>query len=238
MVQSISQKKADPEMEALNGTLDKLLEIQNPGKIKKEKAFGAKDKVFAVTANGSNSESSYFGNASNEKANSFLSDGDQPKDSAKSRVIMAVVHNEQTILAGSVVKLRLVQDVFVNGERIPAGSFVFGNSSIDDARLKVTVHSIQFQNHLYPVALSVVDIDGIEGINIPGSNGREVAKQSVDQGAQSIGGLSFDQSLKAQAAAAGVNAAKNLLSKQVKQVRVTIKAGYKVLLKDENEKNN
>jgi conjugative transposon TraM protein len=243
MVQSISQKKADPEMEALNGTLDKLLELQNPGKGKKASmgvtvTENKNNPVFSVSANGLPGESSYFGNASNEKANSFLSDRDQPKDSAKSRVIMAVVHNEQTILAGSVVKLRLVQDVFVNGERIPAGSFVFGNSSIDDVRLKVAVHSIQYQNHLYRVALSVVDIDGIEGINIPGSNGREVAKQSVDQGIQSVGGLSFDPSLKAQAAAAGVNAAKNLLSKQVKQVRVTIKAGYKVLLKDENEKNN
>lgn len=238
MVQSISQKKADPEMEALNGTLDKLLELQNTERSKMETVANTKNKLFAVTAIGLYSESSYFGNASGKNSNSFLSDGDQTRDSAKSGVIIAVVHNEQTLLAGSVVKLRLLQDVFINGERIPAGSFVFGNSSIDNERLKVSIHSIQFQNHLYPVALSVVDMDGIEGINIPGSAGREVAKQSVDQGVQSLGGLSFDPSIKAQAAASGLNAAKSLFSKNVKQVRVTIKAGYKVLLKDDNEKNN
>ena len=119
-----------------------------------------------------------------------------------------------------------------------SGSFVFGNSSIDNERLQVAVSSIQFQHHLYPVALTVFDMDGLAGINIPGSAGREVIKQSTDQGIQSIGGLSFDPSLKAQAAAAGVNAAKSLLGKSVKRLRVTIKAGYMLLLKDLNDKNN
>lgn len=238
MVQSISQKKSDPEMDALNGTLDKILEIQNPGRVKKEIVSDKKSKMFAVTSNGLNSESSYFGKSSESGGNRFLSERDDTKDSLKSGTIMAVVHNEQTLLGGSVIKLRLLQEVFVNGDRIPAGSFVFGNSSIDNERLKVSVSSIQYQNHLYPVELTVFDMDGIEGINIPGSSGREVVKQSADQGIQSLGGLSFDPSLKAQAAAAGVNAAKSLLGKNVKQVRVTVKAGYKVLLRDENEKSN
>jgi len=238
MMQSLNQKKTDPEMDALNGTLDKLLEIQNPGRAKKQTTSDKGNKVFAVTANGLSNEKSYFGTASVNHANSFLSEGDGPKDSAKAGTIIAVVHSEQTLLAGSVVKMRLLQDVFVNGERIPVGIFVFGYSSIDNERLKVTVSSIQFQNRLYPVALTVFDMDGLEGINIPGSAGRDVVKQSADQGIQSVGGLSFDPSLKAQAAAVGVNAAKSLLSKKIKQERVTVKAGYRVLLKDENEKSN
>ena len=238
MVQSIGQKKTDPEIEALNGTLDKLLEIQNPGRIKKESPINEKSKLFAVTAIGAESERSYFGNVSGGRLNQFLSDSDEQKDSIRAGAIMAAVHSEQILLAGSVVKLRLLQDVFVNGARIPVGSFVFGNSSIDNERLKVVVTSIQYQHRLYPVALTVFDMDGLEGINIPGSAGRDVIKQSADQGIQSIGGLSFEPSLKAQAAAAGVNAAKSLLSKKVKAERVTVKAGYKVLLKDENEKSN
>ncbi len=238
MVQSISQKKTDPEIEALNGTLDKLLEIQNPGRIKQETPAKAKNKLFAVTANESNSERSYFGADSAKNTIGFLSDADALKDSLRNGTILAVVHNEQTLLVGSIVKLRLLQDVLVNGVRIPVGSFVFGNSSIDNERVKVTVTSIQFQNRLYPVALTVFDVDGLKGINIPGSAGREVIKESADKGIQSVGGLTFDPSLKAQAAAVGVNAAKSLFSKKVKLLRVTVKAGYRVLLKDENEKNN
>jgi len=44
----------------------------------------------------------------------------------------------------------------------------------------------------------------------------------------------MDQSLKAQAMSAGVQAAKGLFSKKVKQIKVTIKAGYKILLMDAN----
>ncbi len=238
MIQSINQKKADPEMDALNGTLDKLLEIQNPGRIVKEMVSDKKSKVFAVSANGLKSDIKYFGNASRSLSNTFLSEMDEIKDSVKAGVIMAAVHNEQTLSIGSVIKLRLLQDIFVNGELIPMGSFLFGYSSIDNERLKVVVSSIQFQNRLYPVALKVFDMDGLEGINIPGSVGRDVMKQSVDQSIQSVGGMSFDPSLKTQAATAGLNVAKSLLSKNVKQVRVTVKAGYRVLLKDENDKSN
>lgn len=41
----------------------------------------------------------------------------------------------------------------------------------------------------------------------------------------------------AQAAGMGVEAAKTLLSKKVKLIKVAVKAGYKVLLYDEKEKN-
>jgi len=44
----------------------------------------------------------------------------------------------------------------------------------------------------------------------------------------------MNQSLKAQATNAGIQAAKGLFSKKIKLVRVTVKAGYKILLKDDN----
>lgn len=44
----------------------------------------------------------------------------------------------------------------------------------------------------------------------------------------------LEPSLKAQAAAAGINTVKSLLTRKVKQVKVMVKAGYKVLLRDKN----
>jgi len=54
---------------------------------------------------------------------------------------------------------------------------------------------------------------------------------------QSIGLTSLDPSWSAQAASAGVEAAKTLFSKKVRLIKVTVKAGYQVLLKDEKQKN-
>ncbi len=238
MMQSLDQRKTDPEIEALNGTLEKLIELQNPLKAKKQIIIDQKGKAFAVTAGSVDADTSYFGGGAAKVGNGFFSDAGEERDSARRGLIAAMVHGEQTLTGGSVIKLRLLQDVFVKGEKIPVGSFLFGHASIDNERLKVIISSIQFQNHLYPVELTVYDMDGIEGISIPGSLSRDVVKQSTDQGIQSVGGFSFDPSLRAQAAAAGVNAVKSLLSKKVKLVRVIVKAGYKVLLKDENQKSN
>ncbi len=236
MVQTIQEHKPDPDIEALNGTLDKLLEMQNPSRSKNSGVI-EKGVVYQVMASGVNNDISFFGK-SKAGTKSFLSDESEEKDSLKGGTIMAVVHNEQTVQDGSIVKLRLLQDVFVKGQTIHVGSFVYGSVSLDGERLQIKITSIQYTQHLYPVELKVFDMDGLEGIHIPGSSGRTSIKQSAEQGIQSSSVLSFDPSFKAQAAAVGVNAAKSLLSKKVKLERVTVKAGYKVMLKDESFKES
>jgi hypothetical protein len=80
------------------------------------------------------------------------------------------------------------------------------------------------------VKLEVFDLDGISGLYIPGAITREVAKQSADQSSQAIGISPLDPSLGAQAANAGLEMAKTLFSKKTKLVKVSVKAGYQVLL--------
>jgi hypothetical protein len=46
---------------------------------------------------------------------------------------------------------------------------------------------------------------------------------------------SLDNSLELQAASAGIEAAKGLLSKKAKLAKVTLKAGYHILLKDKSQ---
>ena len=81
-------------------------------------------------------------------------------------------------------------------------------------------------------------MDGISGIYIPGAITRDVAKQSVDHATQGFGLTTLDPSLAAQAANAGIEAARSLVSKKVKLMKVTLKAGYRVLLQDEQQKIN
>lgn len=77
-------------------------------------------------------------------------------------------------------------------------------------------------------------MDGLPGIFVPGSINRDAAKGAVDNNLQLVEMTSMNPSLKAQAAATGISAAKNLLSRKVKQVKVTVKSGYKVLLKSKD----
>lgn len=90
---------------------------------------------------------------------------------------------------------------------------------------------------MFPVSLSVYDMDGMEGIYVPGALSRDVGKQSSDRAIQGINIPIIDPSLGAQAANAGIEAAKTFLGRKTKQIQVSVKAGYKVLLKDANAKS-
>ena len=91
---------------------------------------------------------------------------------------------------------------------------------------------------MFPVELTVYDLDGLHGIYMPGAINREVAKASADRSVQTLGVPSLDDSWGAQAAGVGIEAAKTLFSKKAKLVKVVVKAGYQVLLRDEKQKQN
>ena len=222
----------DPEMEAINTTLDKLIAIQHPQK--SAAAGGSRESDSYSVSAGQESDTTYFGKK-NARKNQPAFHNDVARTVIGTGAIAAVVATEQILQSGCVVKLELRVAVLVNGVTLPAGTNVFGTASLEGERLLIHIPSIRFQNNLLPVSLNVYDMDGLEGIYVPGSIARDVAKASADNAIQSAGISGFDLSLKTQAAAAGIGAAKSLLSKKVKQVRVTVAAGYQVLLHDNKQ---
>jgi conjugative transposon TraM protein len=145
-----------------------------------------------------------------------------------------VIHDTQELVDGATVKMRLVDAVTIQGRNISAGQFLFGTCAINGERLTIEINSVRDGNALLPVALSVFDLDGLEGIYIPGAITRDAAKQASGNALQNVQLMSLDPSIGAQAAAAGVEAAKGLLGKKAKLIKVTVKAGYQILLKDNN----
>ena len=244
----------DPEMKQIDGVLEKLLDIQHPDRAReklREQSELKKGQVFAVqtqpaqenitmirqpkesiplSTDSSGLLSKVF--AVHVQQNSFYGLEDEIEQDQSGNAIEAVVHDTQELVAGSTVKMRLLNDVYINGKLISKDRFIYGTAAINGERLTIAINSVRNSNSLFPVSLSAYDLDGIEGIYIPGAITRDVAKQSSDQAMQSLQFMTMDQSLKTQAANAGLQAAKGLFSKKVKLIRVTVKAGYKILLKD------
>jgi conjugative transposon TraM protein len=106
---------------------------------------------------------------------------------------------------------------------------------MSNERLKISITSVRSGNAILPVALEVFDMDGLAGIYIPGSINRDVAKESADNAVNSMGLTSLDPSIGAQAATAGIEAAKTLISKKVRLVKVTLPAGYTIFLQDKKQ---
>lgn len=240
MMQSMNTANGeDPEIKQLNGTLEKILDIQHPQRIKEKlqaKSEKQKENVFPINTQ---LQTASIGLIDTGKDKMKTQPGFYGLEERGSMLIHntsaeATVYGNQVLENGAVVQLRLATDIYVNGLLIPKGNPVNGTANLNNERLEVEINTIRYGNFLLPVKLEVYDMDGLPGIYIPGSISRDVTKQSADNTLQLMELTSVDPTMKAQLAAAGVNTLKSLISKKVKQVKVMVKTGYKVLLRDKN----
>lgn len=260
MQQMQSSKEPDTELNQLNDMLGKIMDIQNPERVQerlRQQSEQNKGKAFALEAPPENVISRleprqdfstminrYNGDTlpgafqSYVNSNRFYSLDEAAAEGRTGRAISAVIPEAQILVSGATVKLRLSEDVYIAGVKVPKNHFVYGQASLNGDRLQVAISSIEFNKRILPVALTVYDKkDGLAGINIPGAITRDVAKRSAAQSVQGLGTISsLDPSFGAQMATAGLNMAQNLVGRSAKLVRVTVAAGYAVLLKDDNQK--
>ena len=235
----------DPEMNQLNGMLDKIMDIQHPERFNeqvKQNSSRHPETTYPVNLPPQRNNISLLVSETEWRSKLYTDTGfysiqESPDAELNSpNAIEAVIHETRTLVNGSIVKLRLLTDIYINGTLLPKGNFVYGKASLNGERLNIEIASLLYKNSLYPVSLSVYDMDGMDGVFIPGAISRDVAKESADRAIQGLALNSLDPSIGAQAAGAGIETAKNLLTKKVKLVKVVVKAGYKVLLKDKKQR--
>jgi conjugative transposon TraM protein len=256
MMQMMSSGSSeDPEMKQINGMLDKILDVQHPERVNERlkaefpkshkdllevKPALKEDNISLVDSKSTalldaDPDSPEFSEPVAQ--NSFYGlDDEANADSETGNSMDAVVHGTQSVVAGSTIKMRLLSDVTIKGQTIRKGQFIYGVCSISGERLIISINSLRNENMLLPVSLKVFDLDGLEGIYTPGAITRDAAKQATNNSIQEVQLSSLDNSIGMQAATAGVSAAKGLFSKKVKLIKVTVKAGYHILLKDANQK--
>jgi hypothetical protein len=244
--------QVDPDLEKLNGIMDKILRIKYPDQERAiDTAAPAADRRTASLVIAAPKEEGVGELQTVEEkverdsvtdemleASGFTELDDVPTDPVPDNTVEAVVAHDQTLVSGESLDLRLAQEVIVGGVLMPAGTTFSGKASLSGERLQVTVSAIRQGSRVVPVSLEVIGLDGMAGIREPGSINRDAAKESADEAAGSLGVTSFDATLGGQAAAAGVQAAKSLLSRKIRLVRVSVPAGYRVLLINKKSLNH
>lgn len=242
LMQKLNEKPGSPptedtELRQLNGMLDKIMDIQHPERVKERlqsnPSTANKQSIYTVSREPPAGNISLFGGADSSQvlpANTFYGLQTGSKASEQQNAIPAVVPENQTLVNGAEIRLRTLADLWVGGHRVPRDHFIYGTVSLNNERLVVSIKSIQDAGSVYPVKMEVYNLDGQQGIYIPGAITRDVLKQSADNAIQSVALQSLDPSIGAQAASAGIETAKQLLSKKVKLVKVQVKAGYRLLI--------
>lgn len=250
MMKTITSTESEQkEIEQLSGMLETILDIQHPERVQQRLTANRQEKEsLPVSIKGDENTVSLLEKEQadqqgvnkvtvdswdNDPPNGFFSWSESSKSQQVRNTIPAVIHETQRVVNGSTVKLRLTQDVTINGILLPKDNFVFGTAQLSGERLKIHIEDIRCEDSIYPIDLTVYDLDGMEGIYVRGAITRDAVKQSADRNIATLGISSLDPSLGAQAASAGIEVAKNLLSKKVKLIEVTLKAGYQVLLQNE-----
>ena len=155
--------------------------------------------------------------------------------STEKNTISACVHNNQTVMDGQTVRFRLLEPMLVSGRKIPCNALVVGTAKVQGERLAIVISSLEYRGSIIPVELSVYDTDGQAGIFIPGSMERSAAKEIVaGMGTSAGSSMNFSTDAGAQLAAdlgkGLIQGTSQYFSKKMRSVKVHLKAGYKVLI--------
>ena len=149
--------------------------------------------------------------------------------------IAAVVAGDQTISNGQPVRLRLTEPMWVGNRLIPRNTTVTGSGRLNGERLEIEITSIESDGSVYEVELRVFDTDGQEGINIPNSMESDALKE-IGANMGSTVGSSINISTDAGAQIVSdvgrglLNGVSQYLTKKVREVKVKLKANYRVML--------
>ncbi len=153
------------------------------------------------------------------------------------KAIPAEIAGTVKAVEGSVIELRLLDTIILNGQCIPKGHSVFGTANFSNQRIALEIKNIRLGNQIIPVSLTVFDKrDGMVGLNAPEALFTNALNGGADDAIRSMQLFSMDQSIGTQVAGAGLDAAKGLFSKKVKRVKQKLSAGYPVLLRDNSKK--
>ena len=149
--------------------------------------------------------------------------------------LSVVVDRTTTIRQGDFLRLRLAESARIEGMTLPPNTVLIAQSTIDGNRMKLHVTSVEHAGRILAVKLSAFDLDGQEGLAIPGSEEVSALKE-VGAGVGGTIGTSFtfassakDQ-LIAEAARGVMQGASQLLQKKLRTIKVTVKSGHRLFL--------
>lgn len=149
--------------------------------------------------------------------------------------IRACVHQDQTLMDGQTVKLRLLEPLQAGNIVVPKNTLVSGSAKVQGERLDIQVSSLEYAGNIIPVELAVYDSDGQKGLSVPSSLEQEAAKEAMANIGAGLGtSISFAQSAGQQVAMditrGLMQGGSQYLAKKFRTVKVHLKANYQVML--------
>lgn len=165
LVMDSLEKARDPEYQ-------NKLSAENKLKANKEKMEEFLNTTFNVSKSGINTA---FNAVYKERDNSF---------------IKAVIDEDNKGFLGSRIRFRLLEDIFVGNRKISKGSILYGQiSGFTMQRVDLKIISVFAKGEIFPINLSIYDVDGMKGLYVPQSVFRDMIRE---MGSNSVQGTQMD----------------------------------------------
>jgi conjugative transposon TraM protein len=162
----------------------------------------------------------------------------------EANLIKAIIDEDIKAVDGSRVRLRLLDDVEINGTVVENGTYLYATmSGFGSQRVKGTINSVLVNDEIIKVNLSIYDTDGLEGLYVPSSSFRETAK---DVASGAVGSnMSFNNGTAGssltqwgmQAIQNAYQKTSNAVSKAIRKNKVKLKYGTFVYIINDKEAN-
>ena len=186
------------------------------------------------------SDSEFVRQASQSRNFSFITGGNENKQKDRN-TIWACVNSTQTLVNGQNVKLRLLEAVKAGGLELSMNSLITGIAQIQGERLQIVVQSLENNGTILPVQLTAFDVDGQQGLFIPGSVETTALKEITASMGRDAGtsisitqGTTAGQQLASDVGRSLIQGTSQYISKKLRTTKVTLKAGHRLLLMPSN----
>ncbi|MFV0468633.1 MAG: conjugative transposon protein TraM [Dysgonomonas sp.] len=144
----------------------------------------------------------------------------------------AVVQGEQTVSDGSTLLMRTLEDTYTSsGILIPKNTYISGIVRLTEERLNIQIQSVRLEKNIYNISRDVYDLDGLKGLNVPENVKAELARQASARALENTDTRTSGGSIVNKVGNAVGDAAKSVLSKDKREIKVTIKNNYQIFLK-------
>lgn len=188
--------------------------------------------VSALAQDISNEE--FISMFAHERNMGFNTIGGEPGVSAKN-TISAVVHDDQTVIDGQSVRLRLTEPCMAGTTLIPNNTILTGVAKMQGERLHILISSVEYQGLIIPIEMTIYDSDGQRGIYVPGSMEMNAVKEVVANMGNSVGtSFTITDDAGAQITSdltkGAIQGVSQYMQQKIRQVKVHLKSGYRVML--------
>lgn len=161
------------------------------------------------------------------------------------RLIKAIIDEDIKAVEGSRVRLRLLDDIEIDGKVVEKGAYLYAvMSGFGSQRVKGSIKSLLVEDELVKVNLSLYDTDGLEGLYVPSSSFRETTQDVASNALGSTMSINSGSTGNAftqwgmQAIQNAYQRTSNALAKVVRKNKAKLKYGTFVYLVNGREKNN